>query len=321
VNAPFPRFALYGLTLALAWFTVVSVLATFAVAWTVRRLAARGTPSSTIWFALRVLPAALAGVFAAAIFLPSYWLFEPRDSRETLAYTVTTLAAIAIAAAVAAGVRGLRAWRRAARRARVWMRNARPLVLPGAGLPAFELDTDAPLLVLVGVLRPRLLVTRGLIAALTPEELGACVAHELAHSHGRDNLKRLAMQSLPDVLRLADAARALEQRWVASSEHRADRLASANDPGVRCALASALLKVARLTPAATPLNEPICALVGGGDLASRVRRLLEERGAPGRATHARLWIGALAVAIAATLYTPLLVSVHEATEILVRFLP
>lgn len=49
-----------------------------------------------------------------------------------------------------------------------------------------------------GILRPRLLITRPVLDALTDEELRACVAHELGHSRGWDNLKRLAT-ALPAV--------------------------------------------------------------------------------------------------------------------------
>ena len=71
-----------------------------------------------------------------------------------------------------------------------------------------------------------------------------------------------------------------------------------------------------------PAAEPISTLVGGGDLASRIGRLLDERTSSARQTRVRLWIaGPIGCAAAAALYTPLLHSVHEATEVLIRFLP
>src|SRR6185295_1813801 len=140
----------------------------------------------------------------------------------------------------------------------------------------------------------------------------------------RDNLKRLVMRSVPDVLPASAAMRALERRWAASSEDRADRAAGEHDPRARCALASALLKVARLTPPVTPLSEPICTLMGGGDIASRVRRLLDDRtaGSAGTVRRTAGWTAALtAVAAGVIAYAPLLRVVHEATELLVRSLP
>jgi len=317
------RYAVYGATLALAWFAVLNVTASLLVARAARWMAGRRDHlPNGLWFALRVFPAAVSTLFVLVVFLPSYWLLEPRETFEGFDVTLTAAATLGLVACAAAVARGVAAWYRALRRARDWMRTARPLALPGTSLPAFELDADAPLLALAGILRPRLLITRGLIAALTPDELGACVAHELAHFRSRDNLKRLAMRLAPDVLPLIGAAESLERQWASAAEHRADRHASAGDPQARCTLASALLKVARLTPPLAPAIEPISTLVGGGDLASRVGRLLDERGAGGRRVRGRLWLaGALTAAVAVAMYAPLLYTVHEATEILIRYLP
>ena len=69
--------------------------------------------------------------------------------------------------------------RRVAAHAR-WMRRASAGARRHA-MPAFAIDADAPVMALVGVLRPRLLITRRCIDALTDEELAASVAHELGH--------------------------------------------------------------------------------------------------------------------------------------------
>ena len=42
---------------------------------------------------------------------------------------------------------------------------------PASRMPAFAIDADAPVMALVGVLRPRLLITRPVLDALTDEEL------------------------------------------------------------------------------------------------------------------------------------------------------
>ena len=80
------------------------------------------------------------------------------------------------------------------------MRAGRPLALADTSMPAYAIDTDAPVMALVGVLRPRLLITRPVLEALTDEELRASVAHELGHWRAWDNLKRLAMRAAPDLL-------------------------------------------------------------------------------------------------------------------------
>jgi Peptidase family M48 len=321
----FGWFALRGLTLALAWFCLLNVAAGLIVTLLAGPLAANASRrTAALWFGLRVFASMAALTFVAGIFLPSYWLYEPRDVTEGFDLLLTA-GAIVSGLAIAAGlVRGVTAWRSAARRTRAWMRSARPLSLPGTNIPAFEIEAEAPVLALVGVLRPRMLVTRGLMTALTAEELAVAVAHEIGHSHALDNLKRLVMRSAPDVLPANPSMRALERRWAASSEDGADRAAGEHDARARCALASALLKVARLTPPVTPISEPICTLMGGGDIASRVRRLLDDRSAVSAGTVRRTagWTAVLAVVAASVIaYAPLLRAVHEATELLVRSLP
>jgi Zn-dependent protease with chaperone function len=317
-------FLTHGMTLALAWFLAVDVAACALVACLAVTLA-RLQPSRPpiFWFGMRVLPAGAAVAFVAIVFLPSYWKYEPRDLVEGFDVTLTALALVAATILVAAAVRGGSAWRRASIRARHWMRNARPVTFACASVPAFEIDADEPVMALVGVVRPRLLVTRGLVTALTRAELDASIAHELGHQRAWDNLKRLAMRAAPDVLTWLPAARALEARWVSASEHAADRRAGERGAAARCALASALVKVARLTPSPTPAAEPICTLVGGGDIASRVERLLDDQAF---AIHARgssrSTLGAaVAMLLVAMGYAPLLRVVHQATEVLVHVLP
>jgi Zn-dependent protease with chaperone function len=281
------------------------------------------------------MPAAAATLFAAIVFVPSYWRFEPRDVVEGFDITLTALALGAVAVLTAAAARGVTAWSSARRRTRRWMQTSRPLALArrsadGAKaarprvIPAFAIEADAPIMALVGVLRPRLLVTRGLIDALTEEELAASVAHEIGHSRAWDNLKRLAMRATPDLLAPTKVARAIERRWASAAEHAADRMCGDATPASRCALASALVKVARLTPPDPPLAEPISTLVGGGEIAARVHHLLDDRlpaAAPSRSSRGRWIASAVAAAIVAASYAPLLRVVHDVTEVLVHALP
>jgi len=118
-------------------------------------------------------------------------------------------------------------------------------------------------------------------------------------------------------------ARAIERRWTSASEHAADRRAAGDAPA-RCALAAALVKAARLMPPAIPAAEPICTLISGGDIASRVESLLDDGAPVAAAGRPTAWL-ALAVAIPTVVlaagYTPLLQLVHAATEVLVNRLP
>ena len=309
--------------IALGWLAVVNLAATAAVVIAAPRAArsGRARASAATWLTLRLLPASTSLAFVALLFLPSYFRYEPRNSVEGVDATLTALALAAAAIVLIGAARGVASWRRASRRSRAWIRSARPLGLAGAPLAAYEIPIDAPMMALAGVIRPRLIVTRGLVSALTAEELRASVAHEIGHWRAADNLKRLAMRAAPDFLFASRAASAIESRWAAAAEHAADR--ACEDSDGRCALASALVKVAKLTPPRTPLAEPISTLVDGGDVASRVRRLLDDAEPDVRSR--RRWRFPLAAAAAAAAlaiaYAPLLLAVHDATEILVNALP
>ena len=314
------NFVLHGTTLALAWFLVVNLAASALVVWiSTRRLR---TTSPAFWFTVRILPACAATLFVTAVFLPSYWRYEPRDTTEGFDLTLTACAMAAGGLLAGAGIRGLLAWCRAASRVSLWLQAARPLRIGHSPIAAFEVDSERPLMALAGVIRPRLIVTRGLMAALSEDELASCVAHELGHWHAWDNLKRLVMRASPDVLIGTSTAREIERRWASAAEHAADDVAGYHGAAARCALASALVKVAKLIPDRAVLTEPISTLVGGGDVASRVRRLLDDRTLAPSSARRRGWIASAAAVVAiGAMYGPLLHAVHHATELLVQTLP
>ena len=341
------RFVAHGVTLALAWFLTVNVAASALVAAAVgclltprlQRWHGMGSLQAPgLWLTLRLFPAALSAAFVAVVFLPSYGAYEPREPAERFGgVTLFVLAAGGAIMIVTAFMRGLEASRSAARRVRQWMTLARPVTLAGTSLPAFEIDTDRAMIALGGVLRPRLLLTRGLVATLNDAELSASVAHELGHRRAWDNLKRLAIRASPDVLVRSSAARTIERHWAAAAERAADRVAASQGAAARRALASALVKVARSTPAGGAFAEPISTLLAEADITSRVQRLLDddetpETHAPPRRMPRRLRrrpaetrssvvgvaMAALGTGGAIAGYVPLLRVVHEATEVLVN---
>ncbi len=317
-------YVLHGATLALAWFVLLNVVLSGAVATAGRVLPRRAgranRQASARWLALRLLPSAASAAFVAGVFLPSYWRFEPRDFTEGFDFTVAALAVLGLVLLVAAAARGAAAWTRVARRTGLWMAAARPLAVPGVDLPAYCVDVAQPTMALIGILRPRLLITRGLLDALTPEELAAAAAHEIGHCRARDNLKRLAMCAAPDLIGWSPAARAIERAWAAAAEHRADSAASTN-PRLRIALASALLKIARLTPDAGLSSEPVSTLVGGGAITSRIEALIEPTPRLERSGAGARVAAALGAATFLYAYAPLLVFVHGITETVIRLVP
>ena len=197
-----------------------------------------------------------------------------------------------------------------------WKRNGRAWSIDGWPQPAWTIRTPFPIVAVVGALRPQLFVARQVVDACTKSELTAIVAHEAAHVAARDNLVRLLFHITPGAGLFARIADPLERAWLAAAEEAADLAAGRSSGSLE--LASALTKVARLASAGTPVMIPASTLIGGSDLPSRVRRLLQT---PPRARlHPASWLpAAIAIALAAVAQLPpIAMGVHELFELLVR---
>ena len=137
----------------------------------------------------------------------------------------------------------------------------------------------------VGILRPRVVLTQGLLARLDAEELAAVIWHEGAHARAHEPLKcllaRLAVRTffwLPLLGELLD-------RYLLAKELDADRRATVNTS--RSALAGALTEVAGQS---TPV-----AAVGVAELsAARIDRLFDPAAPLPQLFHARAIIVTLA---------------------------
>jgi hypothetical protein len=317
-------FYLHGLMLALVWFAITAGAATLVVAAIARQLIRQEAKRpASFWLALRVIPAAAAASAVAVLFVPSYWLYEPRQYAEGFHADLAGVGLLALAAVAVPAARGGAAWIRASRRATAWAQMGTPIATSGASMPAFRIETEAPIMALVGIVNPRLFISRRVVSALNEEELAASVAHEVGHRCAFDNFKRLLLLSTPSFLTPA-LTRQIDERWAAAAEEDADRRACQPlDTGaVRYALASAIVKIARMLPAPPIVAEPISTLVDGSDIEARVHSLLEADVAAERPRRDRrrlmltLAIGAIAAAAAG--YAPLLRAVHEATEVIVH---
>ncbi len=321
------NFLQLSITLALAWFLAASLGGSLLAA-----LLARLTPQ--LWrdrpvararwlFGLRMLPALLSTLFVGAVFVPAFWRFEPRDTVEAIGPVLAALAVAAAALLAAAAWRGVRAWRSTHGLAAAWLPRAERFPI-GGPLPSYLVDDERPVVWLVGLVRPRLFVARRVAASLTAGELEAAVAHELGHRSSHDNLKRLACLCAPDLLAFSRAGAALEREWARAAELAADTRAAAGGAIRRLDLASALVKVARLTTAPAPTGLPCSTLHDGGDIARRVQRLASDAPLdPPRRACGRLGLPA-ALAIAAGVVVALACShalpsfVQGLTEALVR---
>jgi Zn-dependent protease with chaperone function len=143
---------------------------------------------------------------------------------------------------------------------------------------AARLDVIAarePFAVTYGLIRPRILISTGLAAALAPAEVGAVLAHEREHLRHRDPLRLLAARLFAAWTCYLPAARWLADSLALRRELTAD-LAAARLAG-RGVLAGALLKVASTPPWPT-LAAPGATGQRPGSLEARVAQL--EAGRP-----------------------------------------
>ncbi len=108
---------------------------------------------------------------------------------------------------------------------------------------------DAPSAFCAGLLRPRIFVSTGALAALGEGELHAVLAHERHHASARDPLRLLIARTVGDALFFLPGMRALAERYAALAEVAADGAAVEASDGDRRSLAAALLA---FDSAATP---------------------------------------------------------------------
>jgi hypothetical protein len=143
-----------------------------------------------------------------------------------------SVAVATLALSVRAVVRQLRAGRRFERELQ--------LLGPLPGVPrAHVVDDDEPQAFCIGLLRPRIYISRAALALLGDDERAAVLAHESHHACRRDPLRLLVARALAEGLFFLPAVRRLPERYAALAELAADRAATAG--AGRRALASALL--------------------------------------------------------------------------------
>ncbi len=231
-------------SVALASYAALNLAISLVVAAVWRRLAAdhAGVPPAArarqlVW--LRACPGVGAAAITLTVITPAFAIFEPERASEMagpvlIMLAVTALvqigAAMVMAAATLAGTRAA---------ARAWLRSALPLdVDPPAGVPAYAIESHAPIVALVGVFTPKLIAARTVIESCTTEELTAIVAHERGHLHARDNLKRWLMSCAPDALRWTPLHQEIAAEWHDAAEDAADDEATRGDQRARVDLAA-----------------------------------------------------------------------------------
>jgi Zn-dependent protease with chaperone function len=281
-----PSFVWLGVLLVLASYLVVSALLAASFALAGRRLERRAAAASSasrragLLYAACVVPT-VGGLLAAIGFaLPAWLIHEPLGTDEAAPRGLLVLG-------FAAAVLLARAWRRAfvehrrtARAVAEWRRQARAAPLSGLAIPALRVEHGFPLAAVAGVVRPRLLLARQVVEALTPEELRAVATHEAGHVAAGDVLKRLVLRACPDPLPWRRDRARLERDWERAAEAAADEYAARHVS--RIVLARALLKIAGLVKPGTRLTLEVPAFAAGAPVATRVMDLLADEEPPVR---------------------------------------
>ncbi|HSZ63163.1 MAG TPA: M56 family metallopeptidase [Terriglobales bacterium] len=314
-------FALRGIAVSLTFFVLLycGLSALVAFAWhSVKVLRARERSIARTLFSLRILPIAASVVITLAFVVPSFQMLEPRsmDIDEGMGAIPFALGICALVLIVWGCFRVIVAQTKTTSVVARWLDRAHPLNVDAAAqMVTLRATGDIPPLTLVGVRRPRVLVSESTVALLSRDELRIALKHEFAHMKSRDNLKKLVFRCCP-----FPGMATLESAWSQAAELAADDAAvSSLDDAVD--LAAALVKLSRLVPVEAA---PVCT-VGfvTGSIGARVARLLawNER-CQSQPHRGRLWYlipaALAALSCVCVTYGPALVLTHEMTEWLVR---
>lgn len=317
---------LSSVLLGLMWFAATNAVASL-LSWQLGRsilARVRGRQSVQLLLAIRLLPAAASSLFVLAVFLPAHWRFEPPDTDESFGVLLAGTAALGLLLIVRAAWRAIGAAVAGHRFAAIASLAARQVDTDSVGHRVLELK-GLPGISLAGIWQPKILIGSDALAALTPTELDLAIAHEIAHRGSNDNLKRFAMFCAPDLFGWTSVARRLEQQWQAEAECEADAHAVRGDGDRAIALASALVKVARLERVGElqPASPTFSAFHVPTLLEMRVRRLVADSALASAARGSRWRLGATAsLVLAAGLWlTDFSRALHVVTEALVAGLP
>lgn len=308
-------FALRGIIVSLAFFAVLySMLSLLVVlAWRGLESSGRKLPwdSANFRFGLRLFPYSASLAVTLFLTIPSFWRMESASLDEDLETFVLALCALQI---LGAGfLRVLRAQARTTRAVSGWIRQAHG-GLASSTTSLLNASSGAPPLLLVGVLKPRVLISDAAVALLSENELQVAVRHELRHKSAWDNLRKVLLSATP-----FPGMGRLENAWLEAAEISADASAVTNRQEA-LDLAATLIKLSR---SSMKRPEPALAtglLSGSSSIGLRVDHLLQWRADTRRFQYSWPWtllaLLTLAVAIACN-YGATLAFTHQLTELLV----
>jgi hypothetical protein len=311
-------------TVALASWAAANTLASLVVCvwwrWASGRVGGMvPAPRSRTLFAARIAPVVcatlMAGISAAA-----FHRFEPRGLNEAPGWLLSLAATTALVLVFAAAVGCVRVMLATRRLRQTCERTAISVEVEGSTIPALRVECDFPIVAVIGTVRPRLFIARQVLEACDRAEVASIIAHEASHHARFDNLRRLIIESCPDLLRFTKVGAELAAAWGSAIEEVADDEAVfAQRAPVD--LASALVRVARLA-ANPPRVLPAIALFTGGNIERRVKRLIRDHGEPavrgGSATPELIPFAGVGVVLSSD---PALRAIYEVIELTVTRLP
>jgi len=271
---------------------------------------------ANLLFFLRILPLALSCAFTLAFALPSFLLLEPRTTDEAVGTAPLVLGLCCLTLFALGAIRGYRAQLKSSRAIAAWLEGA-SIMESSSEAQILQTSKHAPSFTVAGLCAPKVLVSEEAVALLTSGELRTALRHEMAHVRRYDNLKKLLFR-----FSIFPGMKHLERAWSEEAEIAADDAAVASFSDA-LDLASALIKVSRLSPV-QPLPEFTTGLLHSSTaLTARIQRLFAWQQPPVQESRSRGWRFALpAVAISVMCltmsYSSVLVRLHAITEWLVR---
>lgn len=291
----------------------------------VQRFAPKANPGNAadVILGVRLAPFVVAAMAGIGLVVPAFLEFEPRSTREMLAWPLLALALCGAAVLLVIVGRMAAMLRATWKLERHWLAEASRLDLVGIGCPVYCVKSATSLLAVTGTFRPRIFISAEVGQALNRQELSAALAHEMAHLGSFDNLKQLLLRSLALPF---TAFRALDRAWISVSEIAADEDAVRSGASA-LELSSALVKVGRLssrwnpTPrlAASHLVPEGCSAstsIRAAHLSELLTHELTPEARPSRL--ALVSMGLVLVGIYFVSLSALLPAVHEALEWMVR---
>ena len=312
---------LYAVNLAASLLTtfVWRYLSDAAVDW-------NASTRSNLIFLFRVLPLTIAIIVTFGFIVPAFVLYEPATPEETIGLKMAAIVCISAFGLAAAVYRIVASWWQTRQLIGDWMVTSKPVEIEGVSMPAYKLRHPFPVIAVVGIFRPRIFVAEQVFSELDKPELIAALSHEAGHISAFDNLNRVAMRVCRDLL-VFPLGKSLDNGWLLAAESAADEYAAVRGgSGYALNLASALVKIGRITPHEQTQRLPIAAYLIEPDdtsLAQRVEGLLSFADKPFGVSvrspyfNAMVWATVAMTAVAAILVrtsTPFLEAVHHVTE-------